>query len=736
RLGHLGSVINFVSFHANSSIHVKEVMTVPDVSSTVVQASRVLAFVLLVTLQSGWKEKCMKPQWDPKISFVPDQKFYNINTSVMLTCPNGYWPSVTEITCVKQSPRHGLKVPHIIWYMKNSTGFWQLAAEDVGCAAHCPTSPPATLTKTPLPLPESCQRPQWGTGLRLVPDLKVYRKNEEVMLSCPQGLQPSYTHVRCSREEQTISRGKHEHRTLWLGRDSSGAWTHIRSSVTCVGKCQKPQWDPRILFVPDQRSYNLNETVILTCPVGYWLSHTEVSCMKQNPSQGSTASQNIWHVKNGRGRWQPVKSNMICVEVFQVDPGTLEVSSTSIKLNWTCSFPDACQHMQATCQLAGPSSPPLPEKPEQLQLDTSTGTLRWKALPSCRGEIIGYQLNFTARRAHDGTFLNFQQVTVNHSVTQYTPPAQSPGSKYTVTVQGLTAAGAGDASSLEFQAYISVVVWFMLSRIPLDAGMALQFLALTFLLVLVPLLEAQGQEEPDPPVQGAPRETEPDLDEYKKNEDVMLSCPEGFQPSYTHIRCSREVQTISRGKPVYREVWLGRASSSSWDRIRSSVECVEVLEVDPGTLEVSSTRIKLNWTCSFPDACQHMQATCRLAGPSSPPCEAEEVTGMEFLDGQMGTFTCPPLQPFTEYTVTISVPPSTVLFSWVIRTKETVPQKPEQLQLDASTGTLSWKALPSCRGEIIGYQVPWAHTQPLPPCSFVQASMQTIESPEDQQSLI
>jgi len=44
---------------------------------------------------------------------------------------------------------------------------------------------------------------------------------------------------------------------------------------------------------------------------------------------------------------------------------------------------------------------------------------------------------------------------VNHSVTQYTPPPQSPGSKYTVTVQGLTAAGAGDASSLEFQAYIS-----------------------------------------------------------------------------------------------------------------------------------------------------------------------------------------------------------------------------------------------------------------------------------------
>ncbi|XP_042694369.1 uncharacterized protein LOC122171085 isoform X1 [Centrocercus urophasianus] len=249
--------------------------------------------------------------------------------------------------------------------------------------------------------------------------------------------------------------------------------------------------------------------------------------------------------------------------------------------------------------------------------------------------------------------------------------------------------------------------------------MALQFLALNFLLVLFPLLAAQGQEEPDSLVQGAPQGTEtckrprwdpglhlePDLQEYKKNEEVMLSCPEGLQPSYTQVRCSREVQIIINGKPIYREVWLGRASSGSWIRIRSRVECVEVLEVVPATLEVSSTSIKLNWTCRFPDACQHVQATCRLAGPSSPPCTAEEVTGVELLHGQRGTFTCPPLQPFTDYTVTISVPPSTVLFSWMIRTKETVPQKLEQLQLDASTGTLRWKALPSCQGEIVGYQL-------------------------------
>ncbi|XP_009865059.1 PREDICTED: uncharacterized protein LOC104271921, partial [Apaloderma vittatum] len=113
----------------------------------------------------------------------------------------------------------------------------------------------------------------------------------------------------------------------------------------------------------------------------------------------------------------------------------------------------------------------------------------------------------------------------------------------------------------------------------------------------------------------------------------------------------------------------------------------------------------LNWTCRLPDTCWHMRATCHLAGPLSPPCEAVEVKGEERLHGQEGTFTCPPLQPFSEYNVTISLPPSTILFTWLIRTEPTVPDKLEKLWLDPSTGSLKWNALPSCKGEIIAYQL-------------------------------
>ncbi|KAM9367396.1 receptor-type tyrosine-protein phosphatase alpha-like [Phaethornis superciliosus] len=236
--------------------------------------------------------------------------------------------------------------------------------------------------------------------------------------------------------------------------------------------------------------------------------------------------------------------------------------------------------------VSGEAQETVPDKPESLWLDQSTGSIRWKALPPCNGEIIGYQLNITARRAQDGSFPEFQQVTVNGSVTQYSPPGQTPGSRYTVTVQGLTAAGAGPALDLEFQSFIT-----------------------------------------------------------------------------------------------------------------------DVLQVVPGTLEISSTSIKLNWTCRLPDTCKHMEAKCQLEKSSSPLCEAEEVKGEEILHGQEGTFTCPPLQPFTTYSVTISLPSSTILYTQLFRTKETVPDKPESLWLDQSTGSIRWKALPPCNGEIIGYQL-------------------------------
>ncbi|GAB0202952.1 receptor-type tyrosine-protein phosphatase kappa-like [Grus japonensis] len=671
-------------------------------------------------------ETCKRPQWDSRLQLAPDKEKYKKNEEVMLSCPAGFQPSFTHIKCLGEDQPITSWNPVYTdpWVGRDSGGDWTRIQSSVECI-------------------ETCKRPQWDSRLQLAPDEEKYKMNEEVMLSCPAGFQPSFTHVKCAREVQSVSHGKPVYREVWFGGDSGGDWTRIQSSVECIGKCQKPQWDARFIFDPDRGLYTPNEVVKMRCAEGYWSSAVEITCVKLYPRQGSSISHSGWIVRKDTGHWHRIEGNMTCVEDFQVVPGTLEISSTSIKLNWTCRLPDVCQRMRATCRLAVPSSPPceaeevkgeemlhggegtftcpplqpftvysftislppnkvlytqlittkesVPDKPEKLWLDPSTGSIKWQPLPSCKGKIIGYQLNITARRAHNGSFLEFKQVMVNQSVTQYTPPHQTPGSKYTVTVQGLTATGAGAASVLEFESYVSELQPYE----NLD----------NYCVVKKTLLAEEDAETCKRPRWDSRLQLAPDEEKYKMNEEVMLSCPAGFQPSFTHVKCAREVQSVSHGKPVYREVWLGRDSRGVWIRIRSNVECIEVLQVVPGTLEISSTSIKLNWTCRLPDVCQRMRATCRLAVPSSPPCEAEEVKGEEMLHGGEGTFTCPPLQPFTDYSVTISLPPSTVLFTWLVRTGETVPDKPEKLWLDPSTGSIKWEKLPSCNGEIIGYQL-------------------------------
>uniref|UniRef100_A0A8C3QAR0 Fibronectin type-III domain-containing protein n=1 Tax=Geospiza parvula TaxID=87175 RepID=A0A8C3QAR0_GEOPR len=278
------------------------------------------------------------------------------------------------------------------------------------------------------------------------------------------------------------------------------------SHLVGAEKCQKPQWDSRIIFDQEQGIFNPNEVVKIRCPEGYWPPPMEIKCVALKQREGSTIPHSGWIVRNGTDTWRPMEGNLTCVDVLQVVPETLEVSSTSIKLNWTCRFPRMCQNIRARCQLEQHSSSnceaedvkveeimqgwegtftcsPLqpftvysvtisllpstilytrlittkemvPDKPEELEVDSKTGSLTWKALPSCKGKIIGYQLNITTMRAEDGSFVEFSQVLVNQSVSEYVPPHQTAGNKYLVTVQGLTAAGAGPASQLEFQTYI------------------------------------------------------------------------------------------------------------------------------------------------------------------------------------------------------------------------------------------------------------------------------------------
>lgn len=89
-----------------------------------------------------------------------------------------------------------------------------------------------------------------------------------------------------------------------------------------------------------------------------------------------------------------------------------------------------------------------------------------RELPSCRrcwavaGCVLGTfpsssvscpQLNVTAWGPQDGGFLQVERLRLSSSVTEHPLPAHGPGTRYTVAVRGLTAAGAGAALLGDFQ---------------------------------------------------------------------------------------------------------------------------------------------------------------------------------------------------------------------------------------------------------------------------------------------
>ncbi|XP_074876241.1 receptor-type tyrosine-protein phosphatase U-like isoform X1 [Buteo buteo] len=535
--------------------------------------------------------KCPKPQWDERLRFPSNKKNYQLNKELTLTCPGNLKPSFPKVKCAREflQVSSGEPVYGDAWWGRNSTGAWTHIAKAVECI-------------------ETCQRPSWHRRLQLAPDQENYKKDEEVRLSCPKGFQPSFTEIKCSGKVQPVSYGNPVYSDPWLGRDITGDWIPIRSSVECIETCQRPLWDQRLQLAPDQENYKKDEEVMLSCPDGFQPSFTEIKCSGkvQLISYRNSVYREVWHGRDIRRGWIRIQSSVQCIK---------------------------------TCQR------PLWDRRLQLAPDQENYKKDEEVRLSCPK---GFQPSFTEIKCSG------KDQPISYGNPVYSDPWLG---------KDITGEWIPIRSSVECIETCQRPLW--------DQRLQLA----------------------------------PDQENYKKNEEVMLTCPQGFQPSFTEIKCSGKVQPFSYGNPVYSDPWLGRDITGDWIRIQSSVQCIDVLQVVPGTLEVSSTSIKLNWTCRLPDACQQVRARCRLEEHSSLPCEAEEVKGEETLHGQEGTFTCPPLQPFTVYSVTMYLSPSTILFTRLLRTKETVPDKPEKLWLDPSTGSLRWKALPSCKGEIIGYQL-------------------------------
>uniref|UniRef100_A0A8C4WQU4 Uncharacterized protein n=1 Tax=Gopherus evgoodei TaxID=1825980 RepID=A0A8C4WQU4_9SAUR len=457
--------------------------------------------------------------WDSGLQFAHEGQFYALGDSLTLNCSEGYWPSPPVIKCVRNGSQAVWSEIPACRGVCTMAGNWPPSVSAASARTEFAVGESVLVTCRPeqyegspawVRCTETAGRVEWDT--RNVSCVEVCTRAgnwpPSVSAASPQTefAVGEWVQVTCRPEQ-------YEGSPAWVRcTETAGRVEWDTRNVSCVEKCPRPQWDPRLRFVPDQPFYGQNEHTTLSCSGGFQPSLSVIRCVRW----GQTRSHwNAWSVC-AWGACRRITENVTCAVTPRIIPGSLEISPTTIKLHWTCEPPKSCQgswKIRAQCQLDGPLSGPCqrqrltreqllqgldgtvtcsslhpftsyrvtifggypatrppstvlyrqrvttsetaPDKPEIEPLDLSTKTLKWKQLLPCKGAIIGYQLNITAWREYNSDFLEVKALRVNQSVTKYLLHPWRHGTNYTVTIQGLTAAGLGQASHWDFETDIS-----------------------------------------------------------------------------------------------------------------------------------------------------------------------------------------------------------------------------------------------------------------------------------------
>ncbi|CAM4568653.1 unnamed protein product [Caretta caretta] len=195
-------------------------------------------------------EKCKAPETkDTRVQFALEQQFYSQGDSVKWSCPAGYRPSPPVIRCTR-------------W---RNQSVWSGTA---ACTGVCTTAG------------------NWPPSVSAASARTEFVVGERVLVTC--------------RPEQ------YEGRPAWMQcTETAGRVEWDTSHVGCVEKCPRPQWDPRLRFVPDRPFYGQNEQTTLSCPGGSQPSPSVIRCVRQ----GQTWS--YW-ARWDRGTSLPTTGNVTC----------------------------------------------------------------------------------------------------------------------------------------------------------------------------------------------------------------------------------------------------------------------------------------------------------------------------------------------------------------------------------------------------------------------------------------
>ncbi|KAM7023821.1 uncharacterized protein M8220_015379 isoform 2-T2 [Acridotheres tristis] len=401
-------------------------------------------FLLLLTplLAAQNLGKCKAPSdWDPKLQFNPKRSSYDLNEVVRLRCSGKFLPSVPQIQCISRGAQ-------TVW---NET-------------ATCK---------------ERCQKPQWDSQLQFSPNQNFYRVNEEVTLSCFMNDSPPLAVIRCANK--TFPNQKDAWQVLEIG----GTWHRLAQKLICtMAKCPKPQWDAELQFSENKIEYPQNIELTLTCPKGLEPSFPEVKCTKafHRVSDQRPDYVDAWWGRKNRGAWTRIEGDVLCMEGCQRPPWDSRLQLLPDQENY--------------------------EKDEKVMLSCSEG----------------FQPTFTEIKCQ----IEFQYYIDDDDATQYAWHGRDSRGTW-VPLQS------------------SVKCIEGCQRPPWDSRLQLL----------------------------------PDQENYEKDEKVMLSCSEGFQPTFTEIKCQIEFQYYIDDDDATQYAWHGRDSRGTWVPLQSSVKCIEGCQRPP-----------------------------------------------------------------------------------------------------------------------------------------------------------
>ncbi|KAM5191977.1 receptor-type tyrosine-protein phosphatase T-like [Mantella aurantiaca] len=198
----------------------------------------------------------------------------------------------------------------------------------------------------------------------------------------------------------------------------TGSEDHLPMSIS---QCRKPDIsnvDPLATF---QDYYNANESAVVTYePLIKYINDVSGSDLKEKD----------------KGNTSVTFTNLQPFSKYRIHT-TLHIKNSSFPL----------ETMEIRTNESVPDCPIIQQIPSM-----KDNKIRWE-LSDTRGYVTGFQMDISARRDYNASFIVDESIWFLRNVTEYTIPLQH-GTRYNVTLRGFTSVGAGKVTTLNIETEI------------------------------------------------------------------------------------------------------------------------------------------------------------------------------------------------------------------------------------------------------------------------------------------